>query len=118
MKLIGKIEGSLVYEMGRGRYVIVSCEEDGRERWEVTPVWSSPLGRFAWTFTKCSSDPREARCLEILKRDKDAINKELEKLNRLWAKDETEESLGPVLDELEEKLDSMEDGEVWDWDDE
>lgn len=120
MKLLGKIENSLVYEVARGQYIIVSYdEESGRERYEVTNVWSNPLGRFAWEFTKCSSAPgMEDKCLEIIRKNKSQIAEKLKALSEAAERDEELARMNEeTLTELDEKLASMEEGEVWDWDD-
>ena len=116
MKLLGKIEESLVFEYERGRYIIVYVDEENEEsRWEVTPVWSNPLGRFAWHFTKCSSDPKEQDCLDVIRENKSEIVERLNELNAVWADKDRAEMFGDVLDELDETLDSLKEGEVWTW---
>jgi len=117
MKLLGKIEESLVFEYERGKYIIVFYDEDsGQERVEVTSNWSNPLGRFAWHFTKCSSDPRESKCLSIISKNKSDVVSRLNELNELYQNNEEfRRDVESDLDELDDVLEEMGEGDVWNW---
>ena len=109
MKLIGKLDDMLVYEVSRGKYVIIDPE---RERWMADWTWYGQLGRFCDTFTKCSEDEDELKGVEVIEKNKDKI---LEALNNL---PEADDEIGKdYLKEQDEFYDSLEDGREFDWSD-
>ena len=116
LKLIAKVEESLVFEVDKGLYIIArpsDSEYHIKGRCEVTPCWLNPLGRFAWNCSKCSSDAKEAERIELMEENKDKILEEL----REW--EETYEKRPELRDEnamrSEEMLSSMKDGEIVSW---
>lgn len=116
LKLIAKVEESLVFEVERGMYIIVfpGDKERAEGRCEVTPCWTNPLGRFAWYCSKCSSDPKEDKCIEIIEKNKDRIFENLKELEEAY-KNNPELREGAALC-CEEMLNDMKDGEIVSWD--
>lgn len=115
LKLIAKVEESLVFEVERGMYIIVFLSDEKRVegKCEVTPCWTNPLGRFAWYCSKCSSDPKEDKCVELIEKNKDKIFEGLRELKEVY---ENHPKLrGENASCCEETLNSMKDGEIISW---
>ena len=109
MKLIGKLDDMLVYEVTRGKYIIV---DPNSGRWNTEWTWYGQLGRYCDTFTKCSEDKEDERCVEVIQENKDKI---LEALNRLK---DTDDDIGKeYLKEQDEFYDRLEEGREFDWSD-
>ena len=113
MKLIGKLDESLVYEVERGKYIIVVIDEDtGESRCEVTTDWTNPLGRFAWSFTKCESDEKEPQCLEAIEAHKEEIAEKLNSIDESLKNEEFAEWVRESAIENEQSLAEMANGET------
>ena len=113
MKLIGKLDESLVYEIDRGKYIIVIIDEDSGNQWiDVTSNWTNPLGRFAWSFTKCSSDPKEEACLKLIEERKGYIAEKLEQIDKMMEREDYAEWVRECAIENEASLAEMAEGET------
>ena len=106
MKLIGKLDDMLVYEVERGKYIIVDPETG---RWTVEWTWFGQLGRTCDTFTKLSEDADDEKGLEVIETNKSAI---LERLNDL---EKSDDDIGQeYLKEQDEFYDSLEENREYD----
>ena len=113
MKLIGKLDESLVYEVERGKYIIVIYdEEEGDGRCEVTSNWTNPLGRFAWSFTKCETDEKEPVCIDIISEHKSEIAQKLSQIDEFMKNEEYAQWVTECAIENEETLSEMREGET------
>ncbi len=106
MQLIGKMDDYLVFEVERGKYIVV---EPDSGRWSVEWTWYGQLGKWCEDFTKCNHDEDEGKCLEVIEKNKDEI---LERLNDLERDDEISEEF---LSEQDEFYDQLEEGREYDW---
>ena len=114
-KLIAKVDEALVFEVGEGLYVTVYYEEDEngneiRSRVMDDTHWTNPLGRFAWSYTKCSSDPKEDKCIEVIEKNMDRVLKKLNRVQEIY--DEHPEAKEEAIEISNEFLDGMQDGET------
>jgi hypothetical protein len=113
LKLIARMGNVLVYEAGKGKYINVYAREDGEGWCRVNSFWWSQLGMFAFEYTKCSSDPREDKCIKLMKENKEQISKELQELDEVYkehpeAAEEAAKSSDIILSEAK-------DGETVEW---
>lgn len=113
-KLIAKVDESLVFEVGEGLWVTVSYREgqDGepvKSKVHVDIPWTNPLERFAWSYTKCNSDPKEDKCLELIKENKDMVLERLNQYQELYK--EHPEMKEENVQMSEEALEGLKDGE-------
>ncbi len=104
MRMLGLLDDKPVFEIDRGKYVIVNPEN---KKWTVTWLWSGMLGRNYDSFKKCSECEDEKECLKILGDNRDAIVK---RLDRVYAnvKDGKE-----YLDDQDRFYESLKDGETY-----
>ena len=108
MRLIGKLDDFLVYEVDDGKYIIVSPESG---KWKAEWTWYGQLGRWCDTFTKCSEDENDLKCVEIIEKNKEKV---LEALNKL--KDIEQDDIGEeYLKEQKEFYERLSDGMEYDW---
>lgn len=108
MKLIGKLDDNLVYEVDRGQYIVVNPDSD---RWTVEWLWYGQLGKWCDRFTKCGEDENDEKCLEIIENNKDEIRKQL---NRAY--ESVDSDVGKeFLDEQDEFYDWLDENREYDW---
>ncbi len=108
MKLIGKLDSSLVYEMDRGQYVIVDPDT---KRYIVTWTWFGLLGRNYDTFTKCDTADEDDECLAIIEENLESIAR---KLSDVFGNVDTEDGQEWLKDQ-DEFYNALEDGQVYNW---
>ena len=109
LKLIAKIDDALVYEAGEGKYITVLCGQDGENgRVQINIPWTNPLGRFAFSVTKCSSDPLEDEAIKVIEQNKDKIVERLADVDEMYEKHP--EKLDQVVEESNAWLDDLEEG--------
>lgn len=113
-KLIAKVEEALVFEVGDGLYVTVYCDQDKDDKIDTSKVqvnipWTNPLGRFAWSYTKCSSDPLEEECISVIEKNKEEIVERLNRIQEMY--NENPEMRDEVIEISNEYLDGLKDGE-------
>ncbi len=106
MKLLGKLDGSPVYEFDRGQYVIIN---PNRGKWMATWLWSGYLGKYYDTFMKCSDCEEDEKCLNIIDDNKESILVQLERVYKN-AEDNEEE-----LEEQDRFYDALKEGETYSW---
>lgn len=115
LELIAKIENALVFRAGRGKYITAVCDTDpddgeDRSRIYINIPWTTPLGRWAFSVTKCSDDPLEEKAIELIRKNKDKILKKLSEYDEFYK--EHPEKLEEVEEESDEYLAELEDGQT------
>lgn len=74
MKMIGKLDESPLFEVEEGKYISVSPSQ---EKCMTMWCWYAVLGKWAETFEKCSEDPEELHCLDLIEKNKEEIAENL-----------------------------------------
>lgn len=108
MKLIGKLDSSLVYEMDRGQYVIVDPDT---KHYVVTWTWLGLLGRNFDMFMKCDTADEDDECLAIIEENLESIAR---KLSDVFGNVDTEDGQEWLKDQ-DEFYNALEDGQVYNW---
>ena len=108
MRLIGLLDGTPVFEFKRGKYVAVIPDS---ERWMVMWCWFGHLGRNCDTFTKCTQYEHLDKSIEIIEKNKEIIEEEL---NDVCMNSDTE-FCAKVLDEQDTFYNWLEENRTYNW---
>lgn len=108
MKLIGKLDDALVYEVDRGQYIVVDPET---KRWTVTWSWYAQLGRACDSFTKLEHSEEDDECLDVIE---DNLPEMLDALNAL--DDEGKSKIrGEYMEEQDDFYEGLDENREYNW---